>query len=316
MVSIGMPVYNGANYIRRSSESILDQDYQDLELIISDNGSSDETESICRELAEMDKRIRYYRNETNLGAARNYNRVFELARGNYFKWAAHDDECSPSLVRRCVETFENGPAQLMMVYPSGEMIDEQSKPLFTPLDRTDVREPEPDRRLARLLPSMQFCDTAFGMFKTESLKKTRLIGCFFGADLVLLAETAMQGEIWQLDEVLFHQRSHPGRAMTANRTARERVAWFNPAAVNQMFVLGDWEQLGWQLFRAVGRSSLPTQDKLKCYLVVQKYYQSLRPDLKCKMKAVLELIEGCKLWEALKRRKPASSARETRKSAA
>src|SRR5687767_11052901 len=84
-VSIGMPVYNGANYIRRSIRSILDQDYRNLELVISDNASTDETEAICREMAATDDRIRYFRNEVNLGAAKNYNRVFELAQGEFFK---------------------------------------------------------------------------------------------------------------------------------------------------------------------------------------------------------------------------------------
>src|SRR4051812_10231830 len=102
VVSIGMPVYDGANYIRRAAQSILTQDYEDFELIISDNASTDETESICRELAESDGRIRYFRNDTNIGASRNYNKVFQLAKGRFFKWAAHDDECHPSMLRRCV----------------------------------------------------------------------------------------------------------------------------------------------------------------------------------------------------------------------
>jgi glycosyltransferase involved in cell wall biosynthesis len=294
-VSIGMPVYNGAEYLRKSVDSILAQDFEDFELIISDNASTDQTQSICRERAKADARIRYFRNESNLGASRNYNRVFELARGTYFKWAAHDDECRPSLVRRCVELLERAPAQVVMVYPLGEMIDERGNTLYSPLDRTDVREPEPHRRLARLLPSMQFCDTAFGMFKVKALKNTRLIGSCFGADLVLMAELAMVGEIWQLEEVLFRQRSHSERSMTANQSARARAVWYNPAAAKQFFVLPDFEQLGWELIKAVRRSSLPSGEKLKCYLVVQRYYGHLRPGLRSKMKGVWGIMEESKL---------------------
>lgn len=294
-VSIGMPVYNGAKYLRKSLDSILAQDFEDLELIISDNASTDQTESICRERAEADARIRYFRNESNLGASRNFNRVFELARGTYFKWAGHDDECRPSLVRCCVEVLERAPEQVVMVYPLGEMIDERGNTLYSPLDHSDVREPEPHRRLARLLPSMQFCDTAFGMFKVEALKKTRLIGSSFGADLVLMAELAMLGEIWQLDEVLFRQRSHPERSMTANQSARARAVWYDPAAAKQLFVLPDWERLGWELIKAVRRSSLPSGEKLKCYLVVQSYYEHLRPGLRSKIRAMWEIMEESKL---------------------
>ena len=294
-VSIGMPVYNGAKYIRNAVLSLLGQDYEDLELIISDNGSTDQTEPICRELAETDKRVYYHRNPTNLGAARNFNRVFELARGTYFRWAAHDDECRPSLVRRCVEVLDRAPQQVVMVYPKGEMIDEQGNTLYWPLDRTDVREQESQRRLAQLLPSMQFCDTAFGMFKVAALKRTRLIGSFFGADLVLMAEAAMLGEIWQLDEVLFRQRSHLERSMTANQSARARAAWYNPAAAKHLFVLPDWERLGWELIKAVHRSALPRGEKLKCYLVVQKYYRDLRPGLKAKIAVLWGIMEESSL---------------------
>src|SRR2546430_8992564 len=136
-VSIGMPVYNGADYIRRAVQSILAQDYEDFELIISDNASTDETESICREFAERDGRIRYFRNETNVGASQNYNNVFRLAKGQYFKWAAHDDECYPTMLRRCLELLERAPARVAMVYPLAELIDKQGKTQIPVLDRIE-----------------------------------------------------------------------------------------------------------------------------------------------------------------------------------
>ena len=104
-VSIGLPVYNGEKYLRAALDCILRQDYADFELVICDNASSDGTEAICREYAARDGRIRYTRNETNIGASGNYKRVFELARGEFFKWASHDDTFHPSLVRRCMEVF-------------------------------------------------------------------------------------------------------------------------------------------------------------------------------------------------------------------
>src|SRR4051794_35048945 len=108
-VSIGLPVFNGERYLASALDCLINQDFDDFELIISDNASTDATESICRDYAEKDKRIRYFRNEANIGATQNYNRVFELASGEYFKWASHDDECHPSLIRRCLETFAESP---------------------------------------------------------------------------------------------------------------------------------------------------------------------------------------------------------------
>src|SRR5436853_274761 len=108
-VSIGLPVFNGETYLAGALNSFLSQDYEDFELIISDNASTDQTAAICKEHAAKDNRIRYYRNETNIGASPNYNRVFQLARGEFFKWGAHDDECHPTLLRRCLEIFRDGP---------------------------------------------------------------------------------------------------------------------------------------------------------------------------------------------------------------
>lgn len=267
-VSIGMPVFNGADFIGCSIQSILAQDYEDLELIIADNASTDETESICRYLAARDPRIRYYRNDVNLGAARNYNKVFELARGEYFKWAAHDDECHPAMVRRCVEVLDRAPSSVAMVYPLTELIDEQGNTLLAPLDRIESRDLRPHRRLARLLWSLNMCDPAFGLIKTEYLRKTQLIGPFFGADYVLLGELAMLGEIRELDEVLFRLRAHARRSMKANRGARAQAAWYDPAAARRLFVMPGWERMVWELLRSARRAPLSPLEKLKCWLTI------------------------------------------------
>src|SRR5579871_3942080 len=112
-VSIGLPVHNGERYLREAIDSLLAQTYRDFELIISDNGSTDGTEAICRAYAAADPRIRYYREEQNRGCAWNWNRVFALARGEIFKWAAHDDVCAPRLVERCLEALDRCPEAVL-----------------------------------------------------------------------------------------------------------------------------------------------------------------------------------------------------------
>src|SRR5262245_11891356 len=105
-VSIGLPVYNGATYLRTAIDAILSQDFDDFELIISDNASTDETSSICQQYAACDSRVRYYRHATNIGAGPNYRHVFELAQCGLFKWATHDDVHLPGFLRRCVDVME------------------------------------------------------------------------------------------------------------------------------------------------------------------------------------------------------------------
>ena len=109
MVSIGLPVYNGENYLSAAIESIAAQTFQDFELIISDNDSTDRTPEICRHYMMQDKRIRYFRNKRNLGAAPNYNRTYELSQGQYFKWTAHDDIICPDFLAKCVVALEAEP---------------------------------------------------------------------------------------------------------------------------------------------------------------------------------------------------------------
>lgn len=267
-ISVGLPVYNGANFLERAIRSILDSDYQDLELIISDNGSTDATESICQAAAAVDSRVRYYRNAENLGASRNYNRTFELARGQYFKWHAHDDECHPAMLRRCIEALETSPQSVVMVYPLGELIDEDGNTITSILDRMALSDPRPHKRLAHLLRTLNMCDGVFGVYKTTYLERTGLIGPFVGADYVLLGELAMLGEIAELDEVLFRLRAHDLRSMQANPTTRDKTAWYDPKAAKRKVVLPNWEQMVWALLQATWRAPLPLGDKLLCLATV------------------------------------------------
>src|ERR1700712_3027136 len=103
LLSIGLFVYNGEPFLQETLDSILAQNFRDFELIISDNASSDATQQICESYAAADARIRYFRNQMNMGAGWNIRRVFSLATGKYFKWAACDDMYEPSFLGTCIE---------------------------------------------------------------------------------------------------------------------------------------------------------------------------------------------------------------------
>lgn len=90
-VSVGMPVFNGEQFLRKSIESIINQNYKDIEVIISDNCSTDNTGSICLEYASRDSRIRYIRQPKNYGSINNFTTLLSQARGQYFMWAGADD---------------------------------------------------------------------------------------------------------------------------------------------------------------------------------------------------------------------------------
>src|SRR5262245_34908562 len=120
-VSIGLPVYNGQQFLEETLNSILAQTYTDFELIISDNASTDRTSEIARAYVAKDARVRYHRNENNLGVAGNYNGVFSLASGEYFKWAPADDTCLPNYLARCVEILDLD-STVVLAYPQTQFV--------------------------------------------------------------------------------------------------------------------------------------------------------------------------------------------------
>ena len=106
LVTIGVPVYNGEAFLAEALDALVWQTYQNLEILISDNASTDDTEGIARSFANADSRIRYERLPSNIGPVLNFNRLVHLARGDYFKWAAHDDLHAPDYIERCVARLE------------------------------------------------------------------------------------------------------------------------------------------------------------------------------------------------------------------
>src|SRR6185436_20983418 len=122
LVSIGIPVYNGENYLESALTRLLEQDFEDFELIVTDNASTDRTEEICRAFEQRDSRVRYFRNPVNIGLAANHNRTIELARGKYFKWAAHDDDFPKEMLTGFVRAIEEASPAVSMVYSICEYV--------------------------------------------------------------------------------------------------------------------------------------------------------------------------------------------------
>ena len=274
-VSIGLPVYNGAKFLRAALDSILQQDYSDFELIISDNASTDETSKICWEYAANDKRVRYLRCESNIGAAGNFRRVFELARCDYFKWATHDDMHLPGFLTRCVEVLNQAPASVVLVAPRTELIDEEGRKLTKDwkVEELETRRARPYQRVADVLRQVDWATAQFGLFRSEALRQTRLIDRFHACDYVLLLEVAILGEIWEIPEVLFQRRFHAGVSTSANRTQAELLQWFDPLqkSKGRLFSgirldLVPRTRLGVEYARSIARMRLPPTERVLCYM--------------------------------------------------
>jgi len=130
-VSIGMPVYNGASYIRRALDSLLAQSFGDFELIISDNASTDDTQTICEKYERADSRVRYIQQERNLGPIRNFDFVLNQSEGEYFMWAAHDDLWEPRFLEVLIREFQKLPEGVVAIGCEAQyMVGMEKKPFF------------------------------------------------------------------------------------------------------------------------------------------------------------------------------------------
>jgi glycosyltransferase involved in cell wall biosynthesis len=270
-ISIGLPVYNGAEHLAEALTSLLAQEYGDFELIISDNASTDATEEICRAFAGRDRRIHYHRQATNGGAAANYNRVFELSLGRYFKWATHDDVCAPAYLRRCMETVRADPGRIVLCYGKTILIDGAGAVIRPYEDHLDIRDARPAARLRHLLRNLVLCNAIAGLIRADALRQTGLIGTYGGADVVLLAELVLQGEFWEIPEPLFYRRMARDAAnaghetpkhMHGKETSAQIAAWFDPRN-RERLVLPGTRRL-WEHLRAIKRAGLSWSDKLEC----------------------------------------------------
>jgi glycosyltransferase involved in cell wall biosynthesis len=265
LISIGLPIYNGATMIDRALQSILSQDFEDFELIICDNASTDDTAQICETYARHDKRIHYVRNGTNIGVSPNHNRVFELSRGKYFAYSAHDVEQLPGMLSRCVREMERASRQVVLAYPRCEQIDENGLPVGGDLPSIASDDPRPHRRLGAVIWHIGYVVQHFGLFLSDALRKTRLNGSYASSDFVLTAELAMLGEIREIPEVLVRRRveSNGGtRAVLHDKKAW--AEWLDPRVQNQRFVLRKEERLALEYVRASLSLPLNPKDKLAC----------------------------------------------------
>jgi glycosyltransferase involved in cell wall biosynthesis len=271
LVSIGIPVYNGERYLENALNSILSQTFGDLELIISDNGSSDRTEEICRRYADLDPRIRYYRSEQNMGAGWNFDRVAELAKGKYFKWACHDDLCAPEFVQRCIEILEQDP-NTVLAYAKTSIIDERGVEIEKHQDKFNLRLKRPTARFNTYLHLIRYgnqCHPFHGLIRRDVLSKLLPLGSYPSSDLILLGKLALYGKFYEVPSYLFQKRDHPESSVRAHKPFRERIAWYDPTKKGKLH-LTRWQWLG-EYLQGIYHAPLRWHERLLCYVLMLQW---------------------------------------------
>lgn len=274
-VSVGLPVFNGEKYVDESIESILNQTYRDLELVISDNCSTDRTEEICRKWEALDDRVHYFRNDENQGGAWNHNRVFREARGEYFHWASHDDRLMPEFIAECVATLDAHP-EVVLSYTKVLQIDGHGDPLEPWSDYSDVTSNDRVERMRAALRDWM-CLPIYGLIRSDVLRRTGLLRPYHAADRLLLGELAIYGK-WSLSEKgLFVHRQHPGMSGIAYKGSYRRGAWWDPNSSRAK----NWPN--WLYHLGVGRmilaSPLNLRDKARGIIDLSKLMFQARKQL-------------------------------------
>lgn len=210
-LSVGLPVYNGAEWIEEAIKSILGQSMSDLELIIADNASTDRTEAICRDAAARDARVRYHRNSNNIGLYRNFDLVFELAAGTYFKWAACSDVCLDGFFEKCVAVLDARP-DVVLVYPKTYLLltGADGKNYAQEYeDDLNIEDDQPSKRFSTYLNRERLNNVMHGVIRASALRRTSLIRPMPGSDISMIAELSFLGKFVEIPDRLFVRRFDP-----------------------------------------------------------------------------------------------------------
>ena len=273
-LSIGLPVYNGERYLTETLDSLLGQSYENFELIISDNASTDGTAGICRRYTKQDSRIRYICQPHNIGAAPNHNFLVGQARGELFKWADHDDICARGLLACCVDALDEYP-NVVLAHSWTALIDSSglmTEAIKGSLDTASLRAPDRFR-------SMLFAkagDEGCGVIRTMVLHRTPLLDSYHHADRTIMAELVLHGPFYQVPDWLYLRRDHPDRAERACPTVRSRCANLDPRRADRLRnpTVRLYGEYIWGYVAAIRRAPLSPADRQECYRYLVQWASS------------------------------------------
>jgi glycosyltransferase involved in cell wall biosynthesis len=283
-VSVGLPVYNGERFLAAAIDSVLAQTFQDFEIVISDNASTDSTQKICLHYAAADPRVKYHRNDHNIGGVKNFNRVVELSSSGLFMWFADDDVIAPTYLEKCIEVLDRDPSVILSFSGFGD-IDADGKLLDTRKSSVVMDSPDAVDRFRQAIRMEHLCEPWCAVTRMKVLRKTPLYGIFADYDRVLISELGLHGRFYEVPEFLFLHREHDQRSINVFPGRYERMAWIDPKRVGKVtfpHLRQFREYLG-----AIGRAPLPSRQKLKCYGLMWKWLWRNRSRITTDMKIAL-----------------------------
>jgi glycosyltransferase involved in cell wall biosynthesis len=265
-VSVGLPVYNGERYLDTALRTLVEQTHADLDIIISDNASTDRTQEICESYAARDARIRYFRQPVNRGGAFNHTFVARQAKGPYFRWYSYDDWLGPECIAQCARVLDEDEsvvlawAQQTSVYEAELVVEYETEP---PWDDGTSRS-----RVRSLLKPPTHESLLGYCYPIYALLASLPMGAFFGSDHVILVSWAMAGSWRRLPEGMFFCRRHDANSTSA-KSIHEVATWMDPNTTPGRSMPFVRRFVGF--LRAVGHADLTVSDRLRCGLVAMAW---------------------------------------------
>jgi glycosyltransferase involved in cell wall biosynthesis len=263
LVSIGMPIYNEERFVAQSLDSLLAQDYDNFELIISDNASSDGTSAICERYAARDVRIRYFRNHKNIGMIANFNRVFQLSHGDYFMWASGHDLWDKSFISTCLRELLDDPRAVLCAGQFVVISEEGTPgPVRHALNTSGM---EPAERLRCVIGEHGSCLSVYGLIRADALRRTRVFNECYGSDWLLVAELSLLGEFRYAPHAIMYLRDTVRRklGLTAEESAVRLLGPSSTKMNGRIFIYFPWLQFTLRMSNIIFRADIPFTTKCR-----------------------------------------------------
>ena len=251
LVSIGIPTYNRAGSLSRAIESALAQDYGNLEIVISDNASTDETQTICEKFAQQDARVRYFRQPVNQGAAANFNAALQQARGEFFMWLSDDDWLGAGFIEAC--------AQTLMEHKDYALVCGRTRFIEAEIcvyegEKINLPHGSPARRVESYYEQVAFNGTFYGLMRRKQLLQVPFSNQVAG-DWLLIAAIAFMGKVKTLDNIALH-RSTEGASKSREHLCRSYgLSKFKANNLYGIIAMNIYRDIAWKssIYQPMGR---------------------------------------------------------------
>jgi glycosyltransferase involved in cell wall biosynthesis len=219
-LSIGLPVYNGEEFLEKKLESILSQTFSDYELIISDNNSTDSTNKICEQFLKKDKRIKYFQQKQNMGANWNFNFVLSEAIAPFFLWVGVNDKISNKFLEKNMNILENDQKIVGSISKIKPLKNFGNKSKETKIDSFFQKIIKKSRSIKTIdsLPifgtyeeKIRFylknstCQLIYGVFRTNELKESVVQNSFIGNDWATMIKILKFGNFHIVEEDIMYE---------------------------------------------------------------------------------------------------------------